>query len=183
MAEKSAQNLIDGVEASIKQPFEKVLFALGIRFVGETVAKTLAQDLKSIDNIIKADFERLININEIGERIAQSVLDFFSNSNNIEIINRLKNKGLNFEVERKETVSTKLDGLKFIVSGVFENYDRKELKKLIEDNGGKNMTSLSKSTDYLVAGDNMGPSKKEKAEKLSIPIIDENEFKKMITDD
>lgn len=183
MAEKSAQNLIDGIEASKKQPFEKVLFALGIRFVGETVAKTLAKDLKSVDHIIHADFERLISINEIGERIAQSVQGFFNNPENIEIVNRLKGYGLNFEVETQEQISSKLEGLKFVISGVFEKYDRKELKKLIEDNGGKNVTSLSKSTDYLVAGDNMGPSKKERAEKLQIPILTESDFEKMISDE
>jgi len=183
MADKSAQNLIDGIQASKKRDFEKVLFALGIRYVGETVAKTLAQDLKSIDNIIKADFERLVSINEIGDRIAESVLEFFRNTNNIEIINRLKHHGLNFEIEEKAQASSQLEGLKFVISGVFEKYDRKELKKLIEEHGGKNTSSLSKSTDYLIAGDNMGPSKREKAEKFNIPIIDENEFENMIADE
>jgi DNA ligase (NAD+) len=180
MAEKSAQNLIDGIENSKKQPFEKVLFALGIRYVGETVAKTLAKDLKTIDEIIKADFERLISISEIGERIADSVLKFFKSPTNVEIITRLKSYGLNFKIEEQEQDSSKLEGLKFIISGVFEKYDRKELKKLIEDNGGKNLSSLSKNTDYLIAGENMGPSKKEKAEKLNIPVINEYEFEKMI---
>ncbi len=183
MADKSAQNLIDGIEASKKQGFEKVLFALGIRYVGETVAKTLAQELKSIDNIVNADFERLISIDEIGDRIAESVLEFFKNSNNIEIIKRLKHHGLNFEIQEKAQASSKLEGLKFVISGVFEKFDRKELKKLIEEHGGKNTSSLSKSTDYLIAGDNMGPSKKEKAEKFNIPVIDENEFENMITDE
>jgi len=183
MADKSAQNLIDGIQASKKRDFEKVLFALGIRYVGETVAKTLAQDLKSIDNIIKADFERLVSINEIGDRIAESVLEFFRNTNNIEIINRLKHHGLNFEIEEKVQTSSQLEALKFVISGVFEKYDRKVLKKLIEKHGGKNTSSLSKSTDYLIAGDNMGPSKREKAEKFNIPIIDENEFEKMIADE
>lgn len=183
MADKSAQNLIDGIEASKKQGFEKVLFALGIRYVGETVAKTLAKDLKSIDNIINSDFERLISIDEIGERIAESVLDFFNNSNNIAIVNRLKNHGLNFEIETKEQASSKLDGLKFVISGVFEKYERKELKTLIEANGGRNTSSLSKSTNFLIAGDNMGPSKKEKADKFNIPVINENEFENMIADE
>jgi DNA ligase (NAD+) len=183
MADKSAQNLIDGIQASKKRDFEKVLFALGIRYVGETVAKTLAQDLKSIDNIIKADFERLVSINEIGDRIAQSVIEFFNISNNIEIINRLKHHSLNFEIEETSQKSAKLEGLKFVISGVFENFERKEIKELIENNGGKNTSSLSKSTDYLIAGDNMGPSKKEKAEKFGIPIITESEFEKMIVNE
>jgi DNA ligase (NAD+) len=182
MAEKSAQNLIDGIEKSKNQPFEKVLFALGIRYVGETVAKTIAKSLKDIDEIIKAKKERLEQIDEIGERIADSVISFFKNPDNLEVIDRLKSYGLKFKIEESDKNSSKLEGLKFVVSGVFENFDRKELKTSIEKNGGKVMSSLSKNTDYLVAGDNMGPSKKEKAEKLNIPIIDEATFEKMIYD-
>jgi len=180
MAEKSAQNLVDGIKKSKHQPFEKVLFALGIRYVGETVAKTVAKSLKNIDQIIEANQERLEQIDEIGERIAQSLVSFFSNQTNMEVVNRLRSYGLNFEIEESTQNSSKLDGLKFVVSGVFENFERKELKSSIEQNGGKVMSSLSKNTDYLIAGDNMGPSKKEKAEKLSIPIIDENEYENMI---
>ncbi len=181
MAEKSAQNLIVGISKSKEQPFEKVLFALGIRFVGETVAKTLAKAFKNIEQLKAASFEDLIAIDEIGERIAQSVLDFFEDSTNITIVNRLINFGLNFEIEVEENKSSKLKDLKFVISGVFENYERKELKNLIEINGGKNVSSLSKNTDYLVAGSNMGPAKKEKANNLNIPIIDEKEFENMIS--
>ncbi len=181
MAEKSAQNLIDGIAKSKTQPFEKVLFGLGIRFVGETVAKTLAKHFKNIDNIIRADHEALIAAEDIGEKIAESVNSFFQEDYNLALIDRLKSYGLNFEIEENENSSHKLEGLKFVISGVFEKYERNELKKLIELHGGKNVSSLSKNTDYLIAGDNMGPSKKEKAEKLSIPMIDENAFEKMIS--
>jgi DNA ligase (NAD+) len=180
MAEKSAKNLIQGIEASKTQPFEKVLFALGIRFVGETVAKSLAKQFKNLDNIIKADFDTLTAADEIGEKIAQSVIGFFQDETNLTIINRLKVYGLKFEIEEKEATTTTLEGLKFVISGVFEKYERSELKKLIEKNGGKNVSSLSKNTDYLIAGNNMGPSKKEKAEKLNIPMISELDFEKMI---
>jgi DNA ligase (NAD+) len=181
MAEKSAQNLIDSIEKSKAQPFEKVLFALGIRYVGETVAKTIAKSLKNIDAIIEANQEALEQIDEIGERIAQSVIAFFNDQNNIKIINCLKSYGLNFEIENASLNSSKLDGLKFVISGVFEKFDRNELKKSIEDHGGKVMSSLSKNTDYLVAGENMGPSKKEKAEKLSIRMINESTYEEMIS--
>lgn len=181
MAEKSAQNLINGIKKSKTQPFEKVLFALGIRYVGETVAKTIAKSLKNIENIIEADQQKLEQIDEIGERIAQSVVTFFKNQNNLHIINRLKNFGLNFKIDETEQNSAKLNGLKFVISGVFEIFDRNSLKKSIEDNGGKVMSSLSKNTDYLIAGENMGPSKKEKAFKFDIPIIDEKTYENMIS--
>jgi len=180
MAEKSAKNLIEGIEASKTQAFEKVLFALGIRFVGETVAKTLAKHFKNLDNIINADFETLIAADEIGEKIAESVIAFFRDDVNLTIINRLKGYGLNFEIEEKEESSSTLDGLKFVISGVFEKYERSALKKLIEQHGGKNVSSLSKNTSYLIAGNNMGPSKKEKAAKLNIPIISEFDFENMV---
>ncbi len=180
MAEKSAQNLIKGIEKSKKQPFEKVLFALGIRYVGETVAKTIAKSLKNINEIVNAEKEQLEKIDEIGDRIAQSVVSFFKNDENLGLINRLKSYGLNFEIEESENKSNKLQGLKFVISGVFKNYERKELKFSIEQNGGKVTGSLSKNTDYLIAGDNMGPSKKEKAEKLNIPVIDETTYEHMI---
>lgn len=183
MAEKSAQNLVDGIEKSKKRPFEKVLFALGIRFVGETVAKTLARAFKNIDALSNSSIEDLIEIDEIGERIAESVVEFFSEPTNTTLLERLKSYGLNFKVEEEKQTSTKLEGLKFVVSGVFKTFERKELKSIIEDNGGKNVSSISKNTNYVVAGDNMGPSKKDKAEQLDIPIIDEEEFKSMINDD
>ncbi|MGX1025169.1 NAD-dependent DNA ligase LigA [Psychroflexus sp. MBR-150] len=183
MAEKSAQNIIDGIEQSKQRPFEKVLFALGIRFVGETVAKTLVKAFKNIDKIEAAKMEDLTQINEIGDRIAESVIEFFSEPTNINLIERLKSYGLKFEIEEEVQSSSKFEGLKFVVSGVFENYERKELKSIIENNGGKVVSSISKNTSYIVAGNNMGPSKKAKAEQLNIPIIDEIDFKNMIDDE
>ena len=182
MAEKSATNIIQGVESSKQIPFEKVLFALGIRYVGETVAKKLARHYKNIDNLINASFEELVNVDEIGERIAQSILDFFSNEINRNILNRLKESGITFSLDEKtlEEQTDKLQGLVFVVSGVFTKFSRTELKKSIEDNGGKVTGSISKKTSYIVAGDNMGPSKKEKAEKLGVPIISENDFIEML---
>ncbi len=182
MAEKSAANIIAGVENSKQIPFEKVLFALGIRYVGETVAKKLAKHYKNIDNLMHASFDELVNVDEIGERIAQSIIDFFNNAINIEIINRLKQFGLTFSIDEKtlENQTDKLKGLVFVVSGVFYEFSRVELKKSIEDNGGKVTGSISKKTNYIIAGDNMGPSKKEKADKLSIPIISELDFIKLL---
>ena len=182
MAQKSAENIIKGLEASKQIPFEKVLFALGIRFCGETVSKKLAKHFKNIDNLIQADFETLKNVDEIGETIAASIIQFFKVSVNIEIINKLKNKGLQFVIiENNTSISNKLEGLTFVVSGVFESYSRNELKKSIEDNGGKNSGSLSKKTNYLIAGDKMGPAKKVKAEKLNIKIITEEEYLALIS--
>lgn len=182
MAEKSAQNIIRGIEKSKEVPFEKVLFALGIRFVGETVAKKLARHFKSIDNLMSASFDELIAVEEIGDKIAESILNFFGNLINIQIIDRLKAYGVQLKIS-KETLkhqTTKLSGKTFVVSGVFTLYSRNELKKSIEDNGGKVSSAISKKTDYIIAGENMGPSKKEKAEKLGIPIISELDYKEMI---
>ncbi|KAF9660347.1 NAD-dependent DNA ligase LigA [Tenacibaculum mesophilum] len=178
MAEKSAQNMIEGIEKSKEVPFEKVLFALGIRFVGETVAKKLAKHFKSIDNLMNADLETLIAVDEIGDRIAQSIIDFSNNLGNIDLINRLKSHGVQLEVsaESLEGQTDKLAGKVFVVSGVFHQMSRTELKKAIEDNGGKVSSSISKKTTYIVAGDNMGPSKLTKAESLGIPIISEQDF-------
>ncbi|SEB53785.1 DNA ligase (NAD+) [Tenacibaculum sp. MAR_2009_124] len=182
MAEKSAQNMIDGIEKSKEIPFEKVLFALGIRFVGETVAKKLAKHFKSMDNLMSANLEILIAVDEIGERIAQSIIDFSSNEGNKELVKRLKSFGVQLEVsaESLENQTDKLQGKAFVVSGVFHQLSRNELKKAIEDNGGKVSSSISKKTDYVIAGDNMGPSKLEKAQKLEVPIISEQDFIDMI---
>lgn len=178
MAEKSAQNMISGIEKSKEIPFEKVLFALGIRFVGETVAKKLAKHFKSIDNLMTADFETLISVDEIGDRIAQSIINFSNDLNNIQLINKLKSVGVQLEVsaESLENQTNKLAGQIFVVSGVFHQMSRNELKKAIEDNGGKVSSSISKKTNFIVAGDNMGPSKLAKAESLGISIISEQEF-------
>ncbi|WP_343330133.1 NAD-dependent DNA ligase LigA [Polaribacter staleyi] len=178
MAEKSAQNMIAGIIKSKEIPFEKVLFALGIRFVGETVAKKLAKHFKSIDNLMSADLETLIAVDEIGDRIAQSIIDFSKNEGNIDLINRLKASGVQLEVsaESLENQTELLQGQIFVVSGVFHQMSRTELKKAIEDNGGKVSSSISKKTNFIVAGDNMGPSKLTKAESLGIAIISEQDF-------
>ena len=176
MAEKSVNNMLEGVEASKQIPFEKVLFALGIRFVGDTVAKKLARHFGNIDNIIQASFETLIEVDEIGDRIAESLIEYFSIPENVEMINQLKNHGLQFELAHNEDATDKLKGLVFVVSGVFDKFSRDELKKSIDDNGGKVSSSISGKTDYLVAGDNMGPAKLKKAEKLEVKIISETDF-------
>lgn len=182
MAQKSAENLVKGVENSKNVPFENVLFALGIRFVGETVAKKLAKHYKNIDALSKATFMDLVLVDEIGERIAQSVLDFFENPINIEIIEQLKMQGVQFEIVEKinPNATVKLTGITFVVSGVFEKFSRDDLKKAIEDNGGKVGSSISAKTDYVIAGDNMGPAKLEKANLLKIPIISEDDFIEML---
>ena len=182
MAQKSAENLVNGVEQSKNIPFERVLFALGIRYVGETVAKKLAKHFKNIDALRQASLMDLILVDEIGERIAQSVIDFFDNQENQMIIERLKNYGIQFEIVEKinPDATDKLQGKTFVVSGVFTLFSRDELKQAIEDNGGKVGSSISAKTDYVVAGDNMGPAKLDKANKLNIPIISEEDFKAMI---
>jgi len=182
MAEKSAENLVKGVADSINISFERVLFALGIRFVGETVAKKLAKAYKNIDNLISATVEELTGVDEIGERIAHSVVEFFQNESNRNSIERLKSYGVQFSLSEAqlENQSDILKGMTIVVSGVFETVSRTELKKLIEDNGGKVGSSISSKTAYLVAGDKMGPSKRTKAEGLEVPIISETEFLAML---
>ncbi|WP_353100993.1 NAD-dependent DNA ligase LigA [Myroides odoratus] len=182
MAEKSADNLINGIEASKSIPFERVLYALGIRYVGETVAKKLANHYKSIDALAVAPMLEMITVDEIGERIAQSVIDFFSNDINKQTIERLKAYGVQMVLEEKEStvVSDLLKGKTIVVSGVFTQVSREELKQMIEDHGGKNGSSISAKTDYVVAGDKMGPSKLEKANQLGITILTEEAFLMMI---
>lgn len=178
MAEKSADNLILGIEQSKNIPFERVLFALGIRYVGETVAKKLAKHYKSIDAIEKATEEELVNVDEIGVKIAESVNAFFAFQVNRDIIKRLKDFGVQLEMSAEQLIGQTdlLKGQSIVVSGVFETLSRDELKKLIEDNGGKVSSSISSKTNFIIAGDNMGPSKKKKADELKISIISENEF-------
>lgn len=178
MAEKSAQNLIEGIEQSKKVPFERVLFALGIRHVGETTAKKLAYYFKNIDALISATKEQLLEVGDIGEIIAQSIIEYFSNPQNINIIERLKKAGLQFSLSDEQIANTseKLKGLTFVISGVFNTISREDLKKLIEQNGGKNTGSISGKTSYLVAGENMGPEKLKKAQSLGIKIISEEQF-------
>lgn len=182
MAEKSADNLIQGVEASKQVPFERVLYALGIRFVGETVAKKLARHYKSIDNLKQTSVATLILVDDIGERIAHSVVHFFADRENIEIIDRLKNYGLQMQLseEREASQTNKLEGKTIVISGVFSR-SRDEIRQLIEDHGGKNTGSVSKKTDYLLAGENMGPGKRKKAEDLGVRILSEDEFLAMIS--
>lgn len=178
MAEKSADNLLRSIQQSKNVPFERVLFALGIRFVGETVAKKLAKHYKNIDALQQADYNALINVDEIGDKIALSIRTFFKNEDNLELIQRLKDYGLQFEVEEKEStqVSNKFEGMTMVVSGKFEQFSRDEIKQKIEDYGGKNGSSITGKTSVVVAGADMGPAKLEKATKLGIPIWTEEEF-------
>lgn len=182
MAEKSADNLIKGIEQSKQIAFERVLFALGIRFVGETVAKKLAKHYKNIDSLMQADYNALINVDEIGDKIALSIRSFFKDEGNLEIINRLKSYGLQFQVEAKEDtqVSNKFEGMTMVVSGKFETFSRDEIKQKIEDYGGKNGSSITGKTSVVVAGADMGPAKLEKATKLGIPIWSEEDFIKQL---
>ncbi|MCK0109174.1 NAD-dependent DNA ligase LigA [Flavobacteriaceae bacterium S0825] len=182
MAEKSAENLVNGIEASKQIPFERVLFALGIRYVGETVAKKLAKHYKNIEALSQATMIDLVTVDEIGNRIAESVVDFFTSEENRHIIDRLRGFGLQLSLSEDVLANQteKLKGQTFVVSGVFESVSRAELKKFIEDNGGKVSSSISSKTSYLVAGDKMGPSKREKAEGLNIPIINEKDFLQLI---
>ena len=181
MAEKSVQKLLLGIEASKQIPFERVLFGLGIRYVGETVAKKLARSLGSLDAIMNTNREDLIEVDEIGERIADSILAFFAEERNEAFIQRLKDVGLQFVVQEVEGATDKLAGAAIVVSGVFEKYDRTGIKKLIEQHGGKVSSSISKKTSYIVAGEKMGPSKREKAETLGVPIVSEDEFLEKIS--
>ncbi|NLX80466.1 MAG: NAD-dependent DNA ligase LigA [Proteiniphilum sp.] len=180
----SANNLIASIEKSKSIPFEKVLFALGIRFVGETVAQKLAVAFTSIDNIASATFEQLTSVDEIGARIAQSVIDYFADVDNVAFVERLKSYGLTFELSEEVLSSrtNKLEGLTIVISGKFELHSRDEYKSMITQNGGKNSGSVSKNTDYILAGSNMGPAKLEKAEKLGVKVIDEKSFLSMIND-
>ena len=177
-AEKSAQNIIDSLEKSKSVPFERVLYALGIRFVGETVAKTLAKHFKSLENIQNASYDDLIAVNEIGHVIAESVVQFFNSEASKNRVNKLKEFGLQLAIieSNDETTNNVLEGKSIVVSGTFTKFSRDELKELIEKHGGKNVSSISKKTDYLVAGENMGPSKLEKAQNFGIKIINEQEF-------
>lgn len=184
MAEKSATNLLEGIEASKQVPFERVLYAIGIRHVGETTAKKIAKKVKSLEALIKLTKEQLLETDEVGEVIAISILDFFASEINRNMINRLKNAGLTLELtqEQQNAGSNKLKGFTFVISGVFNKHSRDQLKELIEFNGGKNSSSISSKTSYLLAGDNMGPEKLKKAQSLAIKIINEDDFEKMINE-
>ena len=176
IAEKSANNMIKGIKASKQMPFHKVLFGLGIRYVGETVAKKLAKSLKNISNISSASFDELIAIDEIGDRIAMSIIDYFSDQRNCYIVKTLASFGLNMEVKNKLQTSNIFKGKTFVISGIFNSFSRNELKDIIEINGGKNLTAVSMKTDYLVAGDKIGPSKLKKATDYKLNILSEEDF-------
>ncbi|MHA4894712.1 NAD-dependent DNA ligase LigA [Pedobacter sp. PWIIR3] len=180
--ERSIENLLAGIEQSKKMPFEKVLFGLGIRYVGETVAKKLAFGTKNIDNLMTSSVEELMGIDEIGQRIAESITEYFAKPDHIEQINLLKVFGLQFQAQENEIAlqSEKLTGKTFVISGVFENYSREELKDLIESNGGKILSGISAKLNYLLAGENMGPSKLDKAKKLNVPLITEDDLFEML---
>ena len=180
--EKSAQNMLAGIAASKAQPFENVLFGIGIRYVGKTVAEKLAKHFKTMDNLRQASYEALLEAPEVGEKIAQSVVEYFKDVDNLREIDRLDKAGLQFESNQKEPelVSSVLGDKSFVISGVFQNYERDQLKDIILAHGGKVLSSVSGKLDYLLAGDNMGPAKREKAEKLGVKIISESEFEAML---
>lgn len=182
MGDKSAENIIAGIESSRQVPFHRVLFAIGIRYVGETVAKKLAGHFKNIDALAKATCEELVEVEEIGERIAESVIQYFGVEKHRQIIEKLRLAGVQLKVENtaRGLVSQKLQGLSYVISGTFNKYSRDELKELIEKHGGKNTGSISAKTNYLLAGENMGPAKLEKATKLKVPVITEEDFLRMI---
>ena len=183
MGEKSAENIINGIAQSKEIPFERVIFALGIRFVGETVAKKIAKSFTDIEELENADLERLINIDEIGEKIAQSIISYFANPLNRELIERLKVAGLQFNRKEEDLsgYTNKLAGQSIVISGVFTHHSRDEYKDLIEKNGGKNVGSISAKTSFILAGENMGPAKLEKAQKLGVQIMSEDEFLALIS--
>lgn len=185
MGEKSAENIIQGIERSKEVPYERVLFALGIRFVGETVAKKIAKAFRSIEALASANLDDLIHVDEIGEKIAGSIIQYFANEKNRILVERLRQSGLKLEADEEDLsgYSDKLKGMSIVISGVFARHSRDEYKALIEKHGGKNVGSISKKTSFILAGDNMGPSKLEKAQQLNIPIKDENEFLAMIEEE
>ena len=181
MGEKSASNILQSIKKSAETPYHRVLFALGIRHVGETVAKTISSKFPAIDDLINADQEQLTSVNEIGPKIAASIVSYFSDKENIEIINRLKLKGIRFNAEKNTGAKGSiLEGKTIVISGVFEKHSREEYKELIEKNGGKNSSSVSGNTSYILAGENMGESKKDKAGTLGVPLLSEIEFLKII---
>jgi DNA ligase (NAD+) len=182
-AAKSADNLVKSIEESRRVPFDRVLFAIGIRYVGETVAKKLVSHFQSIDDLMTARSEDLLQVGEIGEVIARSLGEFFAKEQNRELIRKLREAGVQLTVTETGTkLSDRLTGKKFVISGVFKHYSREEIQKTIEDHGGKNVSSVSSTTDFVVAGEGMGPAKREKAEKLGIPVIGEDDFMKMLQD-
>jgi DNA ligase (NAD+) len=184
MGDKSASNILKSINKSIDTPYHQVIFALGIRHVGETVAKTISEGFKTIDELIAADYEKLVSLNEIGPKIAASIVGYFSDKGNLEIINRLKLAGIRFKAGQKlANKGDSLNGKTIVISGTFDKHSREEYKMIIEMNGGKNSSSVSGNTSFILAGDNMGQSKKEKADELKVPLINESEFLKIIDEE
>jgi DNA ligase (NAD+) len=182
LGEKSAANILEGIRESKAIPFERVLYALGIRFVGETTAKYLATHFRTLDSIRRASAEELAEAEEIGSKIAESIISYFADDKNIAIVERLLTSGLRFEVEDKSKLSNVLEGKNIVISGKFEGRSRDDMKALVEEHGGRNLAAVSSNVDFVVAGDNMGPAKRQKAEKLGVKIINEAEFMAMISD-
>ncbi|MFR4396268.1 MAG: helix-hairpin-helix domain-containing protein, partial [Alistipes finegoldii] len=183
LGEKSADDIIRSIRGSVEVPFRRVLFGLGIRFVGETTAKYLAEHFRSLDAVMKATREELTEADEVGGRIADAIIEYFADEKNLAIIRRLRDAGVKFEAEARELASESLAGKSFVISGKFSNHSRDELKELIEIHGGRNLAAVSANVDYIVAGENMGPAKLKKAEKLGVKIISEEDFIAMIGSD
>ena len=184
LGEKSAANIINSIRESKKTPYHRVLFALGIRHVGETVAKTIAKEFRSIEDLLNADLTKLTAVREIGPKIASSIQSFFSDNENMDLIARLRSKGIRLNEENTESKrGTSLDGKSVVISGVFIRHTRDEYKVIIESNGGKNTSSVSGNTSFILAGENMGESKREKAIELGVPMINETEFLRIIGED
>lgn len=181
LGEKSASNILKSIKKSIDTPYHRVLFALGIRHVGETVAKTISGRFRSIDDLIKANPEQLTSVREIGPKIATSIIAYFSDNENLEIINRLRLVGIKFSDNKNPSLtSNTLEGKTIVISGLFQKHSRDKYKELIEKNGGRNSMSVSGNTSFILAGENMGQSKKEKALELGVPLLNEIEFLKII---
>jgi DNA ligase (NAD+) len=183
MGVKSAENIMRQIDSSRSVPFERVLFALGIRFVGETTAKYLAHHFRSLEALMAASEEQLAEADEVGEKIAVSIREFFADERNVAIVNKLRAEGLQMEVAEKEALSDRLAGKSFVISGSFVHHSRDELKALIELHGGKNLAAVSGATDFLLAGDKIGPAKLQKATKLGVQIISESDFEEMLGGD
>jgi len=180
MGEKSANNIIDGIQASKQQPFERVLFAMGIRYIGETVAKKLVAAFLTIEALMAASVEDMLAVDEIGDRIAQTLFQTLQNPRIVQEIERFKSAGLRFETQKIEKASEKLAGKIFVISGIFENYSREELKDLVENNGGKMASGITSKTNFLIAGNGVGPSKLEKAQQLGVTFLSEDALINMI---
>ena len=183
LGDKSADNILRSIDASRDVPFQRVLFAIGIRFVGETTAKNLALHFRSMDALMNATPEELAAADEVGDKIALSIVDYFRDEANRKIVARLRESGLRFEIGEKQLLSNALDGLKFVISGTFSEHSRDQLKELIESHGGRNQSGVSANTDYLLAGDRIGPAKLNKARKLGVRIIGEEDFVRMLSGD